>query len=102
MEKNRIKNFSIDFRKKYFFILITKNYGFEGETLASALNANNIKLVGRSFKYHRPRGIIAIGSEEPNALVTINKGDKTEPNIQATKVHLYQGLIAKSQECWPN
>ncbi len=103
MQKNRIKNFSIDFRKKVFFYFDNKKlYGFEGETLASALIANNIKLVGRSFKYHRPRGIIAIGSEEPNALVTINKGDKTEPNIQATKIYISEGLIAKSQNRWPN
>ncbi len=72
--------------------------GFEGDTLASALLANNVKLVGRSFKYHRPRGILTAGSEEPNALVTI--GD--EPNVRATTVELVDGLRAASQNRWPN
>ncbi|MDB2514859.1 sarcosine oxidase subunit alpha family protein [Candidatus Pelagibacter bacterium] len=78
-------------------------YGFKGDTLASALLANNIHLVGRSFKYHRPRGIMTAGSEEPNAIVQIGK-DKaiTEPNVRATEVEIYDGLEATSQNCWPS
>lgn len=71
--------------------------GFAGDTLASALLANNQKLVGRSFKYHRPRGIFASGSEEPNALVELRSGVFKEPNTRATTVELYEGLEAASQ-----
>lgn len=59
-------------------------------------------LVGRSFKYHRPRGIVTAGSAEPNALVTIGKGGRTEPNTRATVAELYQGLDAVSQNRWPS
>ena len=76
--------------------------GFEGDTLASALLANDIHLIGRSFKYHRPRGILTAGSEEPNALVQLETGSKTEPNARATEIELYEGLIATSQNCWPS
>jgi sarcosine oxidase subunit alpha len=71
--------------------------GYAGDTLASALLANGVKLVGRSFKYHRPRGIFSCGSEEPNALVTLNSGADAEPNTRATTVELYEGLEAHSQ-----
>ncbi|MEM9851356.1 MAG: 2Fe-2S iron-sulfur cluster-binding protein, partial [Pseudomonadota bacterium] len=71
--------------------------GVEGDTLASALLANGVRLVGRSFKYHRPRGIFSAGSEEPNALVTLNDGARTEPNTRATQVELFDGLAARSQ-----
>ena len=68
-------------------------YGFKGDTLASALLANNIHLIGRSFKYHRPRGIMTAGSEEPNAIVQINDNTNvTEPNVRATEVEIYEGL----------
>jgi len=78
-------------------------YGFKGDTLASALLANDIHLVGRSFKYHRPRGIMTAGSEEPNAIVQINDGSAlTEPNVRATEVEIYEGLEASSQNCWPS
>ncbi len=78
-------------------------YGFEGDTLASALLANGVHLVGRSFKYHRPRGIMSCGSEEPNAICQINEdADLTEPNVRATEIELYEGLIASSQNCWPS
>ena len=78
-------------------------YGFKGDTLASALLANNIHLVGRSFKYHRPRGIMACGSEEPNAIVQVgNDPSMTEPNTRATEIELYEGLEASSQNCWPS
>ena len=76
--------------------------GYPGDTLASALLANGVMLVGRSFKYHRPRGIYSAGSEEPNALVQLGKGAYTEPNRRATEVELYDGLIAHSQNCWPS
>ena len=76
--------------------------GFEGDTLASALIANDQILVGRSFKYHRPRGIVTAGSAEPNALVTIGKGGHTEPNTRATVAELYHGLEAVSQNRWPS
>ena len=76
--------------------------GFKGDTLASALLANDIHLVGRSFKYHRPRGILTAGSEEPNAIVQLGVGARTEPNMRATEVELYDGLEASSQNCWPS
>ncbi|MDB6090069.1 MAG: sarcosine oxidase subunit alpha [Gammaproteobacteria bacterium] len=77
--------------------------GFEGDTLASALLANGVHLVGRSFKYHRPRGILAAGSEEPNALVAVRRDDaRYTPNLRATQVELYDGLEAHSQNRWPS
>ena len=76
--------------------------GYKGDTLASALLANGVHLVGRSFKYHRPRGIYSAGSEEPNALVQLEYGAHTEPNRRATEVELYDGLCATSQNCWPS
>ncbi|MAK19418.1 MAG: sarcosine oxidase subunit alpha, partial [Candidatus Pelagibacter sp.] len=78
-------------------------YGFKGDTLASALLANDVHLVGRSFKYHRPRGIMTAGSEEPNAIIQLHKNSsRTEPNVRATEVEIYEGLEASSQNCWPN
>ena len=76
--------------------------GYEGDTLASALLANNQRLVGRSFKYHRPRGIVASGPEEPNALVGLGAGSKFEPNQRATTTELFAGLHSKSQNAWPS
>lgn len=76
--------------------------GFAGDTLASALLANHVKLIGRSFKYHRPRGIYTAGSEEPNALVTLREGARAEPNTKATTIELFDGLVAKSQNHWPS
>ncbi len=76
--------------------------GFAGDTLASALLANGIHLVARSFKYHRPRGIVTAGVEEPNALVQLGLGARTEPNVRATQAELYDGLEARSQNCWPS
>ena len=76
--------------------------GREGDTLASALLANGVHLVGRSFKYHRPRGILTAGSEEPNALVTIGSGAQQDPNIRATQQEIFEGLEARSQNCWPS
>ncbi|TGP57495.1 sarcosine oxidase subunit alpha [bacterium M00.F.Ca.ET.230.01.1.1] len=76
--------------------------GFQGDTLASALVANGVKLVGRSFKYHRPRGILTAGSEEPNALVELRTGARREANTKATTAELYEGLEAASQNRWPS
>ncbi len=77
--------------------------GYVGDTLASALLANDVSLVARSFKYHRPRGIVAAGSEEPNALVTIDRGaGRVTPNLRATQVELYDGLVARSQNRFPS
>src|ERR1700685_1211602 len=77
--------------------------GYAGDTLASALLANGVHLVGRSFKYHRPRGILSAGAEEPNALVTvIRDAARSTPNLRATQVELYEGLIAESQNRWPS
>jgi len=79
----------------------SRYFGHEGDTLASALLANGVHLVGRSFKYHRPRGILGSGAEEPNALVQLGKGARTDPNMRATTVELFEGLRARSQNCWP-
>ena len=77
--------------------------GHQGDTLASALVANGVRLLGRSFKYHRPRGLVAAGTEEPNALVTvIRDAGRTTPNLPATAVELYDGLVAESQNRWPS
>jgi heterotetrameric sarcosine oxidase alpha subunit len=76
--------------------------GFSGDTLASALMANGVRLVGRSFKYHRPRGIFSAGPEEPNALVELRGGSRREPNTKATTVELFYGLDAASQNRWPS
>ncbi|SLN22552.1 Aminomethyltransferase [Pseudoruegeria aquimaris] len=76
--------------------------GYEGDTLAAALLANDQMLVGRSFKYHRPRGILASGSEEPNALVNLGEGARLEPNQRATTTELFHGLTATSQNHFPS
>jgi sarcosine oxidase subunit alpha len=75
--------------------------GYAGDTLASALLANGVHLVARSFKYHRPRGFLSAGNEEPNALVQLERGAYTEPNLRATEIELYDGLEASSVNCWP-
>jgi len=77
--------------------------GLAGDTLASALLANSQTLFGRSFKYHRPRGLLGSGVDEPNALVELSRGpDRREPNLAATTVELYEGLEARSQNRWPS
>ncbi len=76
--------------------------GLAGDTLASALLANDVRLVARSFKYHRPRGIMTAGSEEPNALVTVGAGAEAQPNTRATVQELYVGLSARAQNAWPS
>ncbi|MEM7172498.1 MAG: sarcosine oxidase subunit alpha [Pseudomonadota bacterium] len=76
--------------------------GFAGDSLASALLANNKHLVARSFKYHRPRGIMGAGVEEPNAMVQLGYGAHTIPNLKATEIELHDGLEAESVNCWPS
>ncbi|MBG6118465.1 sarcosine oxidase subunit alpha [Sphingobium sp. JAI105] len=93
----------IDRTRPLNFTFDGKGYtGFEGDTLASALLANDVRLVGRSFKYHRPRGILTAGGEEPNALVTVREGAHADPNTKATTISLYDGLVATSQNRWPS
>jgi methylglutamate dehydrogenase subunit C len=76
--------------------------GHPGDTLASALLANGVRLLGRSFKYHRPRGILSAGPEEPNAIVELRDGARREPNTRVTVAELFQGLTATSQNRWPS
>ena len=93
LENNKYVRLYFD-NKEYF--------GFEGDTLASALLANDVHLVGRSFKYHRPRGIYTAGSEEPNGIVQLETKEYTEPNRRVTEVQIYEGLKAFSQNNWPS
>ena len=76
--------------------------GYAGDSLASALLANGVRVIGRSFKYHRPRGIVGSGPEEPNAIVQVGKGARTTPNIRATQLELYEGLTAATVRGWPS
>jgi heterotetrameric sarcosine oxidase alpha subunit len=93
IDRARSLSFSFDGRKLF---------GHPGDTLASALVANGVKLVGRSFKYHRPRGILSAGPEEPSALVELRSGARREPNTRATSIELFEGLEAASQNRWPS
>jgi sarcosine oxidase subunit alpha len=93
VERDRVLNFTFDG---------TSYTGFQGDTLASALLANGVHLVGRSFKYHRPRGIFAAGAEEPNGLVAVRRdAARYTPNLRATQIEIYEGLQAESQNRWP-
>jgi sarcosine oxidase subunit alpha len=92
----------IDRTRRLTFTFNGRSYeGHPGDTLASALLANGVTLVARSWKYHRPRGIVACGVEEPNAVVQLETGARTVPNARATEVELYDGLVASSVNCWP-
>ena len=93
IDRSRVLRFTFDGRRYE---------GHPGDTLASALIANGVRLVGRSFKYHRPRGIVSAGVEEPNALVQLDVGAKTEPNTRATLLPLTDGLVASSQNRFPS
>ncbi|WP_292174861.1 2Fe-2S iron-sulfur cluster-binding protein, partial [Mesorhizobium sp.] len=93
IDRSQTLNFSFD-GKRY--------QGHPGDTLASALLANGVRLMGRSFKYHRPRGVLSAGSEEPNALVELRTGARQEPNTRAAVVELFEGLEARSQNRWPS
>ncbi|WP_108816186.1 sarcosine oxidase subunit alpha family protein [Loktanella sp. Alg231-35] len=79
-----------------------KLQGVPGEPVAAALLANDIRLVARSFKYHRPRGVMSAGSEEQNALVTVGRGAQAEPNVRATTLEVSEGLEVFSQNAWPS
>ncbi len=94
IDRSRAVNFTFD----------GKSYqGFYGDTLASALLASGVTLFGRSFKYHRPRGLLGAGAEEPNALVSVDRGGgRFTPNLRATAVEIYDGLNARSQNRWPS
>jgi len=93
----------IDREKRLNFRFDGRRYtGHPGDTLASALLANGVRLVGRSFKYHRPRGIFTAGAAEPNALVELRRGARREPNTRATEIELFDGLEAASQNRWPS
>jgi sarcosine oxidase subunit alpha len=93
VDRSRVLHFTFDGRSYS---------GFAGDTLASALLASGVHLMARSFKYHRPRGVLAAGAEEPNALVTVRRdGARVTPNLRATQVELYEGLEAESQNRWP-
>ena len=97
-QMNRVPGGLIDRTKTLKFNFDGKGYkGHPGDTLASALLANGVRLMGRSFKYHRPRGPLTAGSEEPNALVELRGGARQEPNTRATTTELFDGLWAKSQ-----
>src|SRR6202042_1079389 len=95
---------SIDRSRPLVFTFDGLDYqGFAGDTLASALIANGVHLVGRSFKYHRPRGIVSAGAEEPNALVGVGADEtRYSPNLRATQVEIHDGLVAESQNRWPS
>jgi sarcosine oxidase subunit alpha len=94
IDRSRVLHFTFDGRSFA---------GFAGDTLASALLANGVHLMGRSFKYHRPRGVLAAGAEEPNALVAVRRDAASyTPNLRATQVELYEGLCAVSQNRWPS
>jgi methylglutamate dehydrogenase subunit C len=93
VDRNQRVNFSLDGR-----VLS----GYQGDTLASALLANDVKLIARSFKYHRPRGFVSAGVEEPNGLFTLGRGGRTDPNVPGTTTELFEGLEARCQNAWPS
>ncbi len=91
----------IDSTKEVAFRFNGTTYrGFKGDTMASALLANDVKLVARSFKYHRPRGIMSDGSQEPNGLVELHRGNQITPNVRLTQQELHAGLDARPQNYW--
>ena len=92
---DRARQLSFRFDGRYY-------KGHPGDTLASALMANGVRLMGRSFKYHRPRGVLTAGSDEPNALVELRSGGRQEPNTRATVTELFDGLRAAPQNAWPS
>ena len=103
-QSHRLNNIRLINRDKVItFNFNGKSYqGYDGDTLASALLANGVHLVGRSFKYHRPRGFIGAGVDEPNAKLQVTINGHSEPNINATEIELVDGLSATSQNCWPS
>ncbi|UWP99749.1 sarcosine oxidase subunit alpha family protein [Aliiroseovarius crassostreae] len=102
-QANRLSGGLINRSAALNFSFDGKSYqGYAGDTLASALLANGVRLMGRSFKYHRPRGVLTAGSEEPNALVELRTDGRQEPNTRATVAEIYDGLTANSQNRWPS
>ena len=101
---NRLQNRSrINTSKIINFTFNGKPYqGFAGDSLASALLANGVNVVGRSFKYARPRGIVGHGMEEPNGIMQLGSGAATVPNLKVTQIELYEGLEASSVNGWPS
>ena len=93
INRDKVLGFTWD-NKEYF--------GYEGDSLASALLANDVRIVGRSFKYHRPRGVMSCGVEESGALVTVGSGSRRDPNVRATTQELYSGLNASGQNAFPS
>ena len=105
MSARRIPGYGrIDPDKPIVFTFDGKSYrGRAGDSVASALLANGVHLMARSFKYHRPRGVVTAGSEEPNALMSSSRGPgRTEPNSRATMLEIWDGLAVGSQNCWPS
>jgi sarcosine oxidase, subunit alpha len=105
MSARRVKgaHVRVDTSRSIEFSFDGKRYrGHPGDTLASALLANNVRLVARSFKYGRPRGIVGAGAEEPNALVQLDVGARTTPNVKATQAELYDGLVAARTSGFPS
>jgi len=100
----RLKNVGrVNLEKKITFYFDGKTYhGYEGDTLASALLANGVRIVGRSFKYHRPRGIVSAGVEESNAIVQLGEAPFEEPNVLATTLKIFEGMVVRSVNAWPN
>ena len=104
-QKNRLPSGGrIDREQSLSFSYNGKTYtGMKGDTVASALLANGVDIVGRSFKYSRPRGIMAAGAEEPNALLQLGATEATQtPNVRATQQDLFEGLVASATNGWPN
>ncbi|MEO0486708.1 MAG: sarcosine oxidase subunit alpha family protein [Pseudomonadota bacterium] len=102
-QKNRLFGGCVDRAQPMSFRFDGRTYqGYAGDTLASALLANGVRLMGRSCKYHRPRGPLTAGSAEPNAIVELREGARKEPNTRATTAELFEGLVAKSQNRWPS
>ena len=92
---NRDKKISFKFNGKKYF-------GYQGDTIASALIANGVHLIGRSFKYHRPRGFFGAGVDEPYAILQLERNNERDPNIRATEQEIFEGLEVKSVNCWPS
>ncbi len=102
-QNNRLSGGQIDRNSTLSFRFDNRSYtAHPGDTLASALLANDVRLIGRSFKYHRPRGVLTAGSEEPNGIVALRTGNRKEPNTRATTIEMFDGLEAQSQNRWPS
>ena len=101
-KKNQSRTDDVEENVIFFFWNNKKYFANKGDSIAAGLLANNQHVIGRSFKYHRPRGIMSAGVEEAGALVTIGNGAYTEANVRATTTELTQGLSVYSQNAWPS